>query len=73
LKENEKYLLTQVFSVVVVALLGLTFYMVAIGGMATSIKDSILPLTLIIIAITCLGIMSELTKISCMLSSKGRK
>jgi len=55
---------------VVLALLTVTFYMLAAGGLAGGIEATIVPLLLIIIAIICLAIMSEVAKLSCMLSRK---
>jgi len=70
LKVENEYLFKQVFSVVVLALLTITFYMLAAGGLAGGIQTTIVPLLLIIIAIICLAIMSEVAKLSCMLSKK---
>jgi len=70
LKVENEYLFKQVFSVVVLALLTVTFYMLAVGGLASGIETTIVPLLLIIIAIVCLAIMSEVAKLSCMLSKK---
>ena len=70
MKVENEYLFKQVFSVVVLALLTVTFYMLAVGGLAGGIETTIVPLLLIIIAIVCLAIMSEVAKLSCMLSKK---
>ena len=70
MKVENEYLFKQVFSVVVLALLTVTFYMLAVGGLASGIETTIVPLLLIIIAIVCLAIMSEVAKLSCMLSKK---
>ncbi len=67
--QNE-YLFKQVFSVVVLALLAVTFYMLAIGGLTSGLESAITPLLLIIIAIIGLSIMSEVAKLNCMLSKK---
>jgi hypothetical protein len=71
MKESESYLFRQVFSVVIVALLVITFYMIAVAGLSTgSIESAITPMLLIIIAITCLAILSEMSKLGMMLSKR---
>mgnify|MGYP001566153812 CR=1 FL=1 len=67
--ENE-YLFKQVFSVVVLALLTVTFYMLAVSGLTNGLGSTIVPLLLLIIAIICLSIMSEVAKLNCILSKK---
>ncbi len=70
MKVQNEYLFKQVFSVVVLALLTVTFYMLAVGGLTNGLESTIVPLLLIIIAIICLSIMSEVAKLNCMLSKK---
>ena len=54
MKVENEYLFKQVFSVVVLALLTITFYMLAVGGLANGLETTMVPLLLIIIAIICL-------------------
>lgn len=71
MKAENRYLQNQVFSVVIVVLLGITFYIVAASGLASgNLNNTLTPLLLIIIAITCLALLSEVSKISCILSKK---
>lgn len=72
MKVESEYLFKQVFSVVVLALLTVTFYMLVIGGLAGGVENTIVPLLLVIIAIICLAIMSEVAKLNCMLSKKSK-
>ncbi len=73
MKVENRYLQNQVFSVVIVVLLGIVFYILAASGLASgSLNSTITPLLLIIIAITCLALLSEVLKLSCMLSKKGK-
>ena len=44
MKVENEYLFKQVFSVVVLALLTVTFYMLAVGGLASGIETTIVPL-----------------------------
>jgi hypothetical protein len=69
LKMEDEHLFKQVFSVVILALLLATFYMLAISGMG-KFETAITPMLLIVIAVICLSIMSELSRIGCMLSNK---
>lgn len=71
MKANEGYLLNQVFSVVIVVLLGIIFYILAASGLASgTINTMVASLLLIIISILCVAMLSEITKISCMLSKR---
>jgi hypothetical protein len=70
MKADSEYLFKQVFSLVVLALLTITFYLLAIGGLAGGIENTLLLMLLVIIAIICVSIMSELAKMNHMLSKK---
>jgi hypothetical protein len=70
MKTTDSYMINQVFSVVIIALLGITFYVVAVDNLASGGANGLVPLVLIIIAITCLAILSELSKITLTLSKK---
>jgi hypothetical protein len=67
--ENE-YLFKQVFSVVIIVLLLVTFYIMVAGSSVTGMGNVITPLLLIIIAIVCLAIMSEVAKLNTILSKR---
>jgi hypothetical protein len=70
MKADSEYLFKQVFSLVVLALLTITFYLLAIGGLAGGLENTLLLMLLVIIAIICVSIMSELAKMNHMLSKK---
>lgn len=59
----------QVVSLVVVILLGLTFYLVLTMG-GTNLQNVITPLVLIVIAVICLAILSVLARIEEIISKK---
>ena len=59
----DNYLTMQVFTVVVAAVLLVTFYMLAAGSLAAGI-DMITPLLIIILSVICLAILSTLNKIA---------
>ena len=58
----EKYLTTQVFTVAAAAVLLVTFYLLLATSMAAGI-EVFTPLILIVLAVICLGIFAELTKL----------
>jgi hypothetical protein len=55
---------------VVLALLTITFYLLAIGGMAGGVENTLSLMLLTIIAIILVSIMSELAKLTHMLSKR---
>ena len=59
----DNYLAMQVFTVVVAAVLLVTFYILAAGSMAAG-TNLITPLMLIILSVICLAILSTLNKIA---------
>jgi hypothetical protein len=69
-KPDSEYLFKQVFSIVVLALLTITFYLLAIGGMAGGVENTLSLMLLTIIAIILVSIMSELAKLTHMLSRR---
>jgi len=58
----ERYLTAQVFTVAAAVVLLVTFYLLLATSMATGI-EVFTPLILIVIAVICLGIFAELTRI----------
>ena len=70
---ESEYLLKQVFSVVIVALLVLTFYMLTAGGLAGKLENSMTLMLLILLAVVCIAILSEVSKINLILSKKMKK
>lgn len=65
----EKYLTAQVFTVAVAAVLLITFYLLLATSLVTGI-EVFTPLILIVIAVICLGIFAEMTKLEKALSKK---
>lgn len=65
----EKFLTAQVFTVAAAAVLLITFYLLLATTMATGI-EVFTPLILIVLAVICLGIFAELTKVEKVLSKK---
>lgn len=59
----DNYLAMQVFTVVVAAVLLVTFYILAAGSMASG-TNLMTPLVLIILSVICLAILSTLNKIA---------
>jgi cytosine/uracil/thiamine/allantoin permease len=59
----DNYLAMQVFTVVVAAVLLVTFYILAAGSMASG-ANLMTPLILIILSVICLAILSTLNKIA---------
>ena len=59
----DNYMTMQVFSVVVAAILLVTFYALAAGSLAAG-TNLITPLLLIILSVICLAILSTLTKMA---------
>lgn len=59
----DNYLAMQVFTVVVAAVLLVTFYILAAGSMAAG-ANLMTPLMLIILSVICLAILSTLNKIA---------
>jgi len=69
----KQYLIKQIFSIVVSIVLLITFYIVLMADLATPGDTLITPLILIIIAIVCLAIFSELVKIEYYIKGKTKK
>ena len=69
----KQYLIKQVFSVVIAIVLMITFYIVLMADLATPGETFITPLILIIIAIVCLAIFSELAKMEYYIKGKAKK
>ncbi len=65
----EKFLTTQVFTVAVAVVLLITFYLLLATSLTTGI-EVFTPLILIVLAVICLGIFAELTKVEKALSKK---
>ena len=59
----DNYLTMQVFTVVVSAVLLVTFYMLAAGSLVTG-ANLLTPMVLIILSVICLAILSTLNKIA---------
>jgi hypothetical protein len=69
----KQYLIKQIFSIVVAIVLLITFYIVLMADLATPGDTLITPLILIIIAIICLAIFGELSKIEYYIKGKTKK
>ena len=65
----EKYLTAQVFTVAIAAVLLVTFYLLLATSLVTGI-EVFTPLILIVIAVICLGIFAEITKLEKVLGKK---
>jgi hypothetical protein len=69
----KQYLIKQAFSILVAIVLMITFFIVLMADMATPGETMITPLILIIIAVVCLAIFSELVKIEYYIKGKGKR
>lgn len=69
----KQYLIKQIFSIVVAIVLLITFYIVLMADLATPGDTLITPLILIIIAVVCLAIFSELVKIEYYIKGESKK
>ncbi len=69
----KQYLIKQIFSIVVTIVLLITFYIVLMADLATPGDTLITPLILIIIAVVCLAIFSELVKIEYYIKGESKK
>jgi hypothetical protein len=69
--QRDTYLINQVFSAVIVVILGLTFYIMAVSGLSRGIETTLTPMLLIIIAIVGLALLSEVTKMNLNIISAG--
>ena len=68
----KQYLIKQAFSIVVAVVLLVTFYIVIMADLATPGETFVTPLVLIIIAVICLAIFSELAKIEYYIKGKSK-
>ncbi|MCK4496606.1 MAG: hypothetical protein KAU24_00300 [Candidatus Aenigmarchaeota archaeon] len=69
----KQYLIKQIFSIVVTIVLLITFYIVLMADLAIPGDTLITPLILIIIAVVCLAIFSELVKIEYYIKGESKK
>jgi len=69
----DRYLITQIISILVSFTLLATFYIILTAGLVTELKSFLTPLILIVIAVVLVAIFTTLTKIENALSKPAVK